>query len=111
MGRMAAACGSDIHPDLIKEYLQQSGQYDYKWPGSRCPACDKPCKSDRGVKIHLHSCPYRERHQNFAGTRADKKVQEAKAEVLQKNKPVVTCENLKLKNIFKFKYLGSGSIF
>ena len=34
-------------------------------------------------------------------------MQEVKAEVLQKNKPVVTCENLKLKNIFKFKYLGS----
>ena len=59
------------------------------------------------MKIHLHSCPHRPTRQNFTGTRADTKVREAKAAAAQKLKVAVTCENLKFKNIFKFKYLGS----
>ena len=97
----------NIHPAMIKDFLIQNDLYDHKWSGARCPACDKPCKNEHGVKIHLHSCQWKPHCQKFTGTRADMKVKEAKAVEAQKLKPTVTCESFKLKNMFKFKYLGS----
>ena len=48
-----------------------------------------------------------EKPQRFEGTKAAEKVAENKLEELQKAKVKVTCENSKLCNTFKFKYLGS----
>ena len=45
--------------------------------------------------------------QNFMGTRADRRVHEDKLEEAQKQLAQVTCENDLLKNVFRFKYLGS----
>ena len=45
--------------------------------------------------------------QNFVGTCADRKVRENKVEAAQKLKPQVKCEGRALKNVTRFKYLGS----
>ena len=42
---------SHIHPEAIKEYELAAGVYDHDWP-HRCDVCGKPCKNERGVKIH-----------------------------------------------------------
>ena len=98
----------EIHPDLVTEYLKANDQYDYSWPGERCPYCDLPCKNAHGVKIHLHACRYTpSEEQNFAGTLADRKVRRDKVEEAQKLLPTIKCVKAKLENVFKFKYLGS----
>ena len=96
-----------IHPDLIQEYLHANNLYDHEWPGKRCPWCDKPCKSERGVKTHMRWCNFRPDSQNFAGTCAEKAVKHQKLIAAQKQKPAVMCEGIKLMNTYKFKYLGS----
>ena len=98
---------ANVSPKLIKEFLVQNDLYDHQWPGKRCPHCDLPCKSERGVKIHLHACRYKPEKQNFAGTCADRKVKLNKQMEAQKTKPKVQCEGVTLKNVFLFKYLGS----
>ena len=97
----------NIDPDYVKEYLQANGQYDYSWPGPRCPCCDLPCKSEHGLRMHLKSCRYVEEQQHFTDTLADRKVKRNKVEAAQANKPTVRCDGKKLENVFLFKYLGS----
>ena len=64
---------SHLHPDEINLFLKHNDLYDYQWPGARCPHCDKPCKSQHGVKMHARRCHYKPDPQKFAGTCADKK--------------------------------------
>ena len=67
----------------------------------------KKCASSRGAKIHGHRCPHRPDTQNFAGTCADRKVKADKVEEAQSLKPKIKCEERPLKNVARFKYLGS----
>ena len=48
-----------------------------------------------------------ERKQEFTHRLADRAVQDNKLAAQQKSRPFVTCEGEKLKNVFKFKYLGT----
>jgi len=99
---------ANLPPDEIKAFLIQNGHYDYRWPkDARCPHCDIPCKSSRGVKIHKRKCRHRPDPQNFQGTCADAKVRDCKIEEAQKQKQRILCEGKRLKNVAKFKYLGS----
>ena len=50
---------------------------------------------------------HRPDQQNFQGTCADRKVRKDKQELAQKAKPKVKCEQSELKNVLRFKYLGS----
>ena len=68
--------------------------------------CDLPYNSARGVKIHC-ARHKDEKKQNFKNSLADKAVQAAKREELQKGRPLVYCEGVKVKNVDLFKYLGS----
>ena len=99
---------TNLHPDMIKEYEMYTGCYDHAWP-HRCPQCDQPCASERGVKIHISKAhrPNMEKPQDFKGRLADKAVQKLKLEEQQKTRPTVKCENKELENVFQFKYLGS----
>ena len=96
-----------IHPDEVKQFLQQNDLYDYNWSKGRCPYFDRKCKSQYGVKIHMHHCLHRPDQQKFAGTCADRKVKKDKQELAQKSKPKAKCETHELKNVLRFKYLGS----
>ena len=96
-----------LHPTLIKEFLMANDFYDHFWQGARCSWCDKPCKNARGVKVHKRFCHMTPDQQNFKGTCADKKVKQNKLDQAQKSKAKVKCEHTELKNVFRFKYLGS----
>ena len=64
---------------MVKDFLIANQLYDFDWPGERCPDCDLPCKSIRGVNIHRRSCLLRpEDDQNFEGTCAAKCVRKRK---------------------------------
>ena len=97
----------NITKAAINEYLQSNGKYDHQWQ-HRCPRCDKPCRSARGVKVHYaRKCKKYEREQQFEGTIAKKKHVEAVLTERQKLEVKVICEGKPLKNCFLFKYLGS----
>ena len=42
----------NVAPDVIKEFLQKNGLWDEQWE-HRCPICDKPASSERGVRTHM----------------------------------------------------------
>ena len=65
------------------------------------------CKNSRGAKIHQARCQFAPDTQNFVGTVANREAKELQREELQKAKPKVTCDNEKLDNVHRFKYLGS----
>ena len=97
----------NIDPGLVTNFLKANDIYEYDWHGARCPHCDKPLKSARGVKIHLRFCKYRPApQQQFTGTCAARKVRDMKMQVKQKEKAKVLCEDSALQNTFTFKYLG-----
>ena len=85
----------------------------------RCDRCDKPCKNKRGLAIHksrhCYHCTHKQQkyfnrggtQQNFCGTKAEEAAKTAKIAESQKQKPTISCESKKLKNVFKFKYLDS----
>ena len=99
---------NNLHPDLINEFLLANGLYDHNWTGVRCPECDKPCASERGVKLHKRHCQMQPETQNFDGTCAVKRVRDDKLEAKQKRlRGKVLCEGKELKNVFRFKYLGA----
>ena len=77
----------NIVPHFVTEFLQANNIYDHSWGAERrCPFCDKPCKSERGVKTHMRSCQFRPAPaQNFQETCADR-------QVIQ-NKLAATCRN------------------
>ena len=76
----------NLHPDTINEYLKANNLYDYDWPGPRCPYCDQPFSSDKGVKMHqrFHCQMVPDVPQKFEGTKAAEKVKEDKLEEQQK---------------------------
>ena len=92
----------NLHPDLVNEFLHANGLYDHNWRGARCPLCDLPCKSARGVKIHICSCSLRPNaEQNFKGTCVESKVKELKLKDAQEGKDQVRCVGKALKNVFQ----------
>ena len=98
----------NISPGVVNAFLHANNLYEHDWPGARCPQCDMPCKSERGVKIHLRSCLQRpDSEQNFTGTCAAAKVKVNKLIAAQDDEETVLCEEKGLKNVFLFKYLGS----
>ena len=111
--------GSHLPPEDIKEFLLANGAYDHQWPGVRCDRCDAPCKNERGLAIHksrhCYHCDHKQQRyfnrsgaqQNFNGTKVEEAAKLAKIAAAQKQKPTIECEGKKLKNVFKFKYLGS----
>ena len=103
---------------MITDFLLANNLYDHSWKGARCEACDKPCKNKRGVKIHQANSCYNSRKmqdkyferkelQNFYGTKAKEAARVTKMVKAQVDKPAVKCEGNPLKNVFRFKYLGS----
>lgn len=98
----------NLRAGMVNDFLHANGLYEHNWPGARCPLCDMPCKSERGVKIHLRSCLLRpEKEQDFTGTCAVAKVKTNKQVDAQSAEEKVYCTNKGLKNVFLFRYLGS----
>ena len=103
---------SNIHPDTIREFEIENNLYDHNW-SFHCHICDLPCRSNRGIKIHVVRAHHgkhdvtAESSQNFKGSLADKAVRVVKLTDQQALRPVIHCEGEELENVFKFKYLGS----
>ena len=97
---------SNLHPEAIKDYEMEVGAYVQGWR-FRCPDCDLPCKSQRGVKIHQVRTHKAAKPQAFEGRLTDKPVQVSKLIDLQKSRPAVHCGEQILENVFKFQYLGT----
>ena len=97
---------SNINPELIKDFELEHGVYDHSWP-HRCAQCDLPCKSARGIKIHMRKVHKEEDPQVFKGRLADKAVTIQKMAAQQSRRPKIYCEGKELDNVYKFKYLGS----
>ena len=57
------------------------------------------------MRLHCQMVP--DQPQKFEGTKAAEKVREDKIEKQQELRENVTCEGENLKNVFRFKYLGS----
>ena len=93
---------SSLHPEAIKDYEIQSGSYVQGWQ-FRCPDCDLPCKSRRGIKIHQSRAHKPEKSQVFAGRLVDKAVHVEKLEELQKSRPTIQCGEENLENVFRFQ--------
>ena len=87
---------SHLPPNLIKQYLIANGIYDHNWTGARCPQCDKPCKNERGVKIHKQYCYYnqaasgKQPRQRFHQSKAAKAAKTTQKKKAQQNRPTVT---------------------
>ena len=98
----------NIQPELIHDYEVAHGVYAQGWR-HRCDVCDLPCSSARGVAIHKRRKHKQDKLQNFAGTLlADEEaVKTNKLELQQELRPEVQCEGEVLKNVFRFKYLGT----
>ena len=102
----------NIVPFWVMEYLKANQLYDYEH-AHRCPRCDKPLKSARGVKMHLRSCTHDNIYgtnvadQDFRGRVADAQVKINKMKQAQSCKAKVQCGGHDLCNTFLFKYLGS----
>lgn len=83
--------------------------YNHCW-SFRCDVCDLPCSSIRDIsihKVHKHKSDKDHDNQNFIDTLVTEKVQVYKLVQQQNLRPVIQCGGDNLKNIFKFKYLGS----
>ena len=81
---------TNLHPEAIKDFEVENGYYVPDWP-YRCPLCDLPCKTSRGVKIHIARTHGKRdmtvaRDQSFKGTLSDK----AGSERAQDRGPTVT---------------------
>ena len=87
---------SNLHPAVIKEFETENNLNIHSWP-FRCPECDIPCRSARGVKIHVAKAHGKndataETAQSFKGSLADKAVRECKLEAQQELRPKILCE-------------------
>ena len=76
----------------------------------RCPTCDLPCSSRRGVSVHSRHM-YKE--ENHKALRDDLQIMQyvdnlQKLEKQQSNSPEITCEGRQLDNVFRFSYLGTA---
>ena len=97
---------SNIHPELIRDYEIENNVYEHEWR-FRCEVCDLPCASARGVTIHKARIHKSTKQQNFSGTLAEEAVKVCKLVKQQENRPDIHCDGEILKNVFKFKYLGT----
>ena len=98
---------SNLHPQSIEDYERRVGAYVHDWK-YRCPTCNLPCASERGVRIHMGRMHRQEdKKQDFQGRLADRAVQIKKLEKQQEERQKVTCEGQQLDNVFKFRYLGT----
>ena len=97
---------TNLHPKTIEEYEKGAGVYVYDWR-FRCPQCDLPCASERGVRIHMGRAHKEAKQQEFHGRLVDKAVQVQKMEEQQLARPQVMCEGQPLCNVFRFRYLGT----
>ena len=97
---------TSLHPEAIKDYEMQTGVYVHDWQ-FRCPDCDLPCKSLRGVKIHQSRTHKPVKKQSFEGSLVDKAVHVSKLVKLQQNRPAVHCGEHVLDNVFRFSYLDT----
>ena len=70
---------SNLHPVTIEEYEKKVGVYVYDWR-FRCPKCDLPCVSERGVRVHMGRAHKEGKNQVFQGRLVDKAVQVQKME-------------------------------
>ena len=96
----------NVNKNVFTDYLKTNGKYDHSWQ-FRCPRCDKPCKSARGVKIHYtRTCKKYDDNQKYAGTVAERLHEIETLKERQKQETAVTCERKALKNCYHFKYLG-----
>jgi len=101
---------TNLHPVAIKDFELENSLYDHSWP-FRCPVCDLPCNSERGVKVHAAKIHGKndvtvQNEQIYKGSLADKEVRMRKIEDQQDQRPTIYCENEALENVFKFRYLG-----
>ena len=96
----------NLHPELIREYEMANEAYNHGWR-FRCEICDLPCSSARGIKIHKARKHKDSKAQNCAGTLAADAVTVCKLVEQQGHRPKITCEGETLKNVFRFKYLGT----
>ena len=99
----------NIHPETIRDYELANGVYVHTW-AHRCPRCDLPFKSQRGVKIHasrMHKESGHEDSQSFKGTCAEKAVKVKKMREEQAQRPIIMCEGVPLDNVAVFKNLGT----
>ena len=97
---------NNIHHELIREYELANGAYIHEWR-FRCDICDLPCSSTRGIAIHKDRKHKADKEQQFAGTLAADAVQVCKLVEQQDQRPSIVCDGATLKNVFRFKYLGS----
>ena len=97
---------NNIHPAEIIAFEKANGFFDYQWQ-HRCPVCELPMNSERGVKIHRARMHKPAKLQDFKGRLADQAVQKGKLEKLQETRPTILCEGEELENVFKFRYLGT----
>ena len=85
-----------IHPSEITAFEKTNDIFDYSWQ-HRCPVCELPMKSQRGVKIHLvNHCKIindANQQQDFTGRLADKTVKTNKVAEQQASRLIITCEN------------------
>ena len=101
---------SNLPPEEIKTFLLANNIYNHEWHGARRERCDKPCKNERGVKMHARFCyctQFQDNQQSFIGRKAEEKARVCKLTESQKQRPEVKCDGKSLENVFKFKYLGS----
>ena len=97
---------SNLHPQAIEEYEKKVGAYVYDWK-FRCPTCNLPCSSERGISIHMGRMHKQEKPQEFKGRLVDRAVQVKKLEKQQEERRQITCEGHQLDNVFRFCYLGT----
>ena len=55
---------SNLHPQVIEDYEKKSDTYVQNWM-FRCPTCNLPCSSDRGIRIHMGRIHKEEKPQEF----------------------------------------------
>ena len=97
-GSPVAICTPQI---AIAVFEKSNGLFDFQWR-YRCPICELPMKSARGMKIHPTKMYKAAREQEFKGRLADKAVQTDKLKDQQRHRTNVFCEDKSLEHVFKF---------
>ena len=64
-------------------------------------------QKEASAAIHKAKKHKQDKEQSFSGTLAAEKVKVCKLAAQQQHRPVISCSDNQLKNVFKFKYLGT----
>ena len=94
---------SNVHPDLIHDFEVQNGTLKENC-SHRCPTCNLPCTSKKGIAIHCSRVHKQEKEQDCKARLADETAKKEKLVKEQKLRPKVKCEEEELKNVFSFPY-------